>query len=95
MEYSKENYYVIEESALANLLKNDYKLSCLESYGVDNWDKYSEALAGEESGNNYWKYAERSDHEIAKECVEFDPDVMLPEEYLDKILEDCENRIHG
>jgi len=81
MEYSKTNYYVIEESALAEFIKNDYKLGCLESHGVDNWERYSDALAGKDDGCNYWKYAERSDHEIAKKFAEFDPDVITLEDY--------------
>lgn len=74
MEYSKTNYYVIEESALADLIRDSYKLKCLEDYGVDNWGGYSEALTGDD--DDYLTYMLRTNHEIAKEYLKDNPEVI-------------------
>ena len=75
MENSKTNYYVIEESALADLIRDSYKLECLELYGVDNWVGYSEALDGDDD-DDYLTYMLRTNHEIAKEYLKDNPDVL-------------------
>lgn len=36
---------LISKEELAELLRASYKLSCLESGGVDNWTWYDEALS--------------------------------------------------
>ena len=42
------NKIVINKELLAYLLRDSYKLSCLEAGGVDNWKNYSEALSGKD-----------------------------------------------
>ena len=74
MENSKTNYYVIEESALANLIRDSYKLECLELCDVDNWGGYSEALDGDD--DDYLTYMRRTNHEITKEYLKDNPDVL-------------------
>ena len=64
MENIKTNYYVIEESALADLIRDSYKLECLELYGVDNWGGYSEALGGDD--DDYLTYMLRTNYDIAR-----------------------------
>ena len=62
------NKIVINKELLAYLLRNSYKLSCLEAGGVDNWKNYSEALSGKDlDGESYWDYSHKSDSEIIKE----------------------------
>ena len=63
-----------EESALADLIRDSYKLECLELYGVDNWGGYSEALGGDD--DDYLTYMLRTNHEIAKEYLKDNPDVL-------------------
>lgn len=58
----------ISKKLLAQLLRDSYKLSCLEATGVDNWENYSEALSSRElCTENYWDYINKSDSEIIKE----------------------------
>lgn len=58
----------ISKKLLAQLLRDSYKLSCLEAAGVDNWENYSEALSSRELfTENYWDYINKSDSEIIKE----------------------------
>ena len=63
-----------EESALADLIRDSYKLECLELYGVDNWGGYSEALGGDD--DDYLTYMLRTNHDIAKEYLKDNPDVL-------------------
>lgn len=61
----------VDKKLLAQLLRDSYKLSCLEVGGVDNWINYAEALSGKElDGESYWDYARKSDSEIIKEFIE-------------------------
>lgn len=58
----------VDKGLLAQLLRDSYKLNCLEAAGVDNWENYSEALSGKElDGENYWDLKSKSDSEIIKE----------------------------
>lgn len=58
----------INEDLLVQLLKDSYKLSCLESCGVDNWEYYSEALNSRNDYLiNYYDYISKSDDDILKE----------------------------
>lgn len=76
MEYSKENYYVIKEEALANLIRDSFKLECLEAYGIDNWKGYSEALTVDDECDAYLNYMKRTNHEIAKEYLLDNPEYI-------------------
>lgn len=76
MEYSKTNYYVIEESALASLLRDSHKLECLEDYGVDNWNGYAEALTVSDEEDHYLTYMKKPNHEIVKEYLKDNPEVI-------------------
>ena len=59
---------IIDKGLLAQLLRDSYKLSCLEASGVDNWTNYSEALSGKDlDSESYWDYSHKSDSEIIKE----------------------------
>lgn len=47
---------------LATLVKDSYKLYCLEKAGVEKWNGYLSALSSKDSELNYWDYAHKSDH---------------------------------
>ena len=40
---------IIDEEELADLLRDRWKLNCLEIGGVDNWEGYGEALSNYEA----------------------------------------------
>ena len=59
----------INKETLVKLLKDSYKLLCLEGYGVDNWEYYSEALNSRiDYPLNYYDFIDKSDNEILKYC---------------------------
>lgn len=61
----------ISKKQLAQLLRDSYKLRCLEAVGVDNWSYCLETLNSKElDGESYWDYARKSDSEIIKEFIE-------------------------
>ncbi len=76
MEYNKNRYYVIEESALAVLLRDSFKLERLEDYGVDNWKGYSEALTGDDESDIYLTYMKRPNYEIVKNYLLDNPEII-------------------
>lgn len=49
---------------LATLVKDSYKLYCLEKAGVEKWNGYLSALSSKDSELNYWDYAHKSDAEV-------------------------------
>lgn len=53
----------IDIKELANLLRDSYKLNCLEAGGVDNWDGYDYSLNNEEDIS----YLKQSDKELTKD----------------------------
>lgn len=59
----------INEDLLVLLIKDSYKLSCLEAYGVDNWGGYSEALCYDADGElSYFDFIKQDKSEILKYC---------------------------
>lgn len=61
----------VDKKLLAQLLRDSYKLSCLEVGGVDNWINYAEALNSKGlDGKNYWDFINKSDSEIIKDFIE-------------------------
>lgn len=60
----------INEDLLVQLIKDSYKLSCLEACGVDNWDGYSEALHFDADGAlSYFDFIKQDKSEILKDCL--------------------------
>lgn len=60
----------IKEDLLVQLIKDSYKLSCLEAYGVDNWEGYSEALRFDADGAlSYFDFIKQDKSEILKDCL--------------------------
>lgn len=60
----------INEDLLVQLIKDSYKLSCLEAYGVDNWKGYSEALHYDADGElSYFDFIKQGKSEILKDCL--------------------------
>lgn len=60
----------INEDLLVQLIKDSYKLSCLEACGVDNWEGYSEALRFDEDGAlSYFDFIKQDKSEILKDCL--------------------------
>ena len=71
MTYIDDNTIQVNKKLLAQLLRDSYKLNCLEAGGVDNWSYYSEALnSRKEYAENYWDYTNKSDSEIIKDFIE-------------------------
>lgn len=64
---------LIDEKELAQLIVDSYKLACLESAGVDNWEGWDEAFDSEISGTAEYfrKLEEMSDEEITKDYQTF------------------------
>lgn len=59
----------IKEDLLVQLIKDSYKLSCLEACGVDNWGGYSEALCYDADGElSYFDFIKQDKSEILKYC---------------------------
>lgn len=59
----------INEDLLVQLIKDSYKLSCLEACGVDNWEGYSEALRFDADGAlSYFDFIKQDKSEILKYC---------------------------
>ena len=57
----------INEDLLVHLIKDSYKLSCLEACGVDNWEGYSEALHFDADGAlSYFDFIKQDKSEILK-----------------------------
>lgn len=60
----------INEDLLVQLIKDSYKLSCLEACGVDNWEGYSEALRFDADGAlSYFDLIKQDKSEILKDCL--------------------------
>lgn len=60
----------INEDLLVQLIKDSYKLSCLEACGVDNWEGYSEALRFDTDGAlSYFDFIKQDKSEILKDCL--------------------------
>ena len=60
---------IIDKGLLAQLLRDLYKLSCLETSGVDNWEYYSKALNSRiDYPLNYYDFIDKSDDDILKYC---------------------------
>lgn len=60
----------INEDLLVQLIKDSYKLSCLEACGFDNWDGYSEALRFDADGAlSYFDFIKQDKSEILKDCL--------------------------
>ena len=52
---------------LAELIRNDWKLSALEAAGVDNWSWYGEALSEkDDDGLDWWDIQDMDDVELVK-----------------------------
>lgn len=57
----------IDTKELANLLKDSYKLECLDMGGVDNWEGYDYSLNySEDDYLSYWDYSKQSDEELTQ-----------------------------
>lgn len=80
-----KNFYVIEESVLAQLLRYRYELVCLKSWGVDNWEGYSDALNDKEDDcTNYYDYSKKCSYEIVMEYLKNNPNRLYTlEDYKD------------
>lgn len=58
----------ISKQRLAQLLREEYKLICLEAAGVNCWELYDCALEEETEGDpSYYSYKMLSDDEITKD----------------------------
>lgn len=58
----------ISKQRLAQLLREEYKLICLEAAGVNYWELYDCALEEEIEGDpSYYSYKRLSDDEITKD----------------------------
>lgn len=59
---------LIKEEDLAQLIKDSYRLACLEEAGVDNWEWYGEALDPEfsEVASYYEELSEMTIEEIVQ-----------------------------
>lgn len=61
----------VDKKRLAQLLRDSYKLKCLEASGVANWAYCLEDLNSKGlDGKNYWDYINKSDSEIIKDFIE-------------------------
>ena len=60
---------LIEEKELAQLIKDSYRLGCLEEAGVDNWEGYDEAFNPDfsDTAQQYMELREMSTEEIVKD----------------------------
>ena len=60
---------LIEEKELAQLIKDSYRLGCLEEAGVDNWCGYDEAFDTDisDTAQQYMELREMSTEEIVKD----------------------------
>ncbi len=56
----------VEESRLAELLREEWKLQALEAGGVDNWEWYDESLFHPDEGKTLNDIEDMSDEEIIK-----------------------------
>lgn len=56
----------VEESRLAELLREEWKLQALEAGGVDNWEWYDESLFHPGEGKTLNDIEDMSDEEIIK-----------------------------
>ena len=54
----------VEESRLAELLREEWKLQALEAGGVDNWEWYDESLFHPDEGRTLNDIENMSDREI-------------------------------
>lgn len=54
----------VEESRLAELLREEWKLQALEAGGVDNWEWYDESLFHPDEGKTLNDIENMSDREI-------------------------------
>ena len=54
----------VEESRLAELLREEWKLQALEAGGVDNWEWYDESLFHPDKGKTLNDIENMSDREI-------------------------------
>lgn len=54
----------VEESRLAELLREEWKLQALEAGGVDNWEWYDESLFHPDEGKTLNDIEDMSDREI-------------------------------
>lgn len=54
----------VEESRLAELLREEWKLQALEAGGVDNWEWYNESLFHSDKGKTLNDIENMSDREI-------------------------------
>lgn len=54
----------VEESRLAELLREEWKLQVLEASGVDNWEWYDESLFHPDEGKTLNDIENMSDREI-------------------------------
>ena len=60
---------LIEEKELAQLIKDSYRLGCLEDAGVDNWEGYDYAFDPDfsDTAKEYRKLRNKSYEEIVKD----------------------------
>lgn len=54
----------IDIKLLATLIRDSYKLFCLESEGVKDWNKYKSALSSDNGTLSYSDYANKKDVEV-------------------------------
>lgn len=54
----------IDIKLLATLIRDSYKLFCLESEGVKDWNKYKSALSSDNGTLSYYDYANKEDVEV-------------------------------
>ena len=59
-------FKIIPKEELASLLRDSYKLHCLENTGVDNWDFYDAALSSSDVYGDmpYVDYSDLSNDDI-------------------------------
>ena len=54
----------IDIKLLATLIRDSYKLYCLESEGIKDWNKYESALSSDDGALSYYDYANKKDAEV-------------------------------
>lgn len=64
----KQTAYLVDESRLAELLKEEQKLTLLENGGVDNWEWYGDSL-NPDDGITYDDIQDMSNDEVIEKYL--------------------------
>lgn len=64
----KQTVYLVDESRLAELLREEQKLTLLENGGVDNWEWYGDSL-NPDDGITYDDIQDMSNDEVIEKYL--------------------------